>query len=113
MNQAFLSVSGRDSLHCSHHHSSLQYLDRLRDEKGRLTRWALTLQPYSFTVVYRPGSSNSNADGLSRQAWATGKQQPDSGAAIISEEETTGSSSERKGEMSQSGPDDIKNKPKS
>ena len=89
-------------------HSSLHYLDRLHDEKGSLAWWALTLQPYSFTVVHRLGSSNSNTDGLSCQAWATEKQQLDNGAAIISEEETTGSSSERKGEMSQSGPDDIK-----
>ena len=62
--------------------------------------------------MHRPGSSNANADGLSCQAWATDKQQVDSGVAIISEEEPTGSSSERKEEMSQLGPDDIKNQSK-
>ena len=30
-----------------------------------LTRWAMALQQYSFTVRYRPGKENGNADGLS------------------------------------------------
>jgi len=29
-------------------------------------RWSLALQPYSFTVQHRKGSSNANADALSR-----------------------------------------------
>ena len=33
------------------------------------TRWALFLQDFDFTVTYRPGPENSNADGLSRQCW--------------------------------------------
>ena len=31
--------------------------------------WALALQPFSYTVVYRPSSQNANADALSRQSW--------------------------------------------
>ena len=50
-------------------HSSLIYLDKLKDENGRLTRWALALQPYMFKVYHRPGKCNANADGLSRQSW--------------------------------------------
>ena len=32
---------------------------------GRLLRWALALQLYSFKVKFRPGKDHSNADGLS------------------------------------------------
>ena len=34
--------------------------------QGKLARWALSLQEYSFTIKYRKGSSNRNADSLSR-----------------------------------------------
>ena len=36
---------------------------------GRLARWFDTLADLDFTIAYRPGSQNGNADGLSRQAW--------------------------------------------
>ena len=44
-------------------HRSLEWLDRLKDNNPRLTRWSLALQPYSYTVKYRAGT---NADALSR-----------------------------------------------
>ena len=47
-------------------HRALVFLNTARHANGRLARWALALQPYSFTVVYRPGKMNSNADALSR-----------------------------------------------
>ena len=50
-------------------HRALQYLHSSRHLNARLTRWALKLQSYSFNIRYRPGKSNQNADGLSRQAW--------------------------------------------
>ncbi len=31
----------------------------------RLAWWCLTLQPYNFTVIHRPGKENANADGMS------------------------------------------------
>ena len=55
-------------------HSALQFLNRMHNSNHRLTRWALSLQPYSFTVVHRAGVSNGNADGLSRQAWEEDKK---------------------------------------
>ena len=36
-------------------HRSLEWLHRMKGDNGRLMRWSLTLQPYNFTVTYRPG----------------------------------------------------------
>ncbi|KAL2081694.1 hypothetical protein ACEWY4_023547 [Coilia grayii] len=47
-------------------HRALQWLDKMRDTNSRVTRWYLSLQPYDYTVEYRPGSSNRVADFLSR-----------------------------------------------
>ena len=37
----------------------------------RLSRWTLRLQGFPFTIVYRPGTANANADALSKQDWPT------------------------------------------
>ena len=47
-------------------HRSLKWLNRLKDNNSRLTRWSLALQPYTFEVEHRAGTANSNADALSR-----------------------------------------------
>lgn len=47
-------------------HRALQWLNRMRDANSRITRWYLSLQPYEFTVHYRPGATNKVADFLSR-----------------------------------------------
>ena len=47
-------------------HRALKWLDQFRDTNTRLTRWSLYLQPYCYTIKYRTGASNGNADGLSR-----------------------------------------------
>ena len=47
-------------------HRSLEWLDRLKANNSRLTRWSLSLQPFQFRVEYRTGKSNGNADALSR-----------------------------------------------
>lgn len=49
-------------------HRSLEWLHRMKNDNARLTRWSLALQPYNFTVSYRAGKDNANADGLSRGA---------------------------------------------
>ena len=47
-------------------HRSLEWLDRMKENNARLTRWSLCLQPYQFEVKYRPGKGHINADTLSR-----------------------------------------------
>ncbi len=50
-------------------HRSLVWLDSVKDDGGRRTRWALWLQQFDFTIKHRAGTANGNADGMSRQAW--------------------------------------------
>ena len=52
--------------HITTDHQALKWLDRMRNKNSRLVRWNLLLQEFTFTVDYKPGSCNSNADGLSR-----------------------------------------------
>jgi len=47
-------------------HRCLEWLDRVKYDNARLTRWSLCLQPYHFTVRHRAGVTNGNADALSR-----------------------------------------------
>ena len=47
-------------------HASLKWLLNLKDHNGRLMRWALLLQDYTYVIVHRSGKANANADALSR-----------------------------------------------
>lgn len=47
-------------------HASLQWLMRQRDLSGRLAKWALKLQGYSFSIKHRKSTENVVADSLSR-----------------------------------------------
>ena len=46
-------------------HSALRWLHSV-EPKGRIGRWVMDLQEYDFAVFHRPGSTNGNADALSR-----------------------------------------------
>jgi hypothetical protein len=46
-------------------HNPLQWLSSQKME-GKLARWALAMQEYDFTIKYRRGNQNQNADALSR-----------------------------------------------
>ncbi len=50
-------------------HKALPFLNKSKLLNKRLARWALWLLDFDFSISYRPGSTNGNADGLSRQAW--------------------------------------------
>ena len=47
-------------------HQPLNWLMTSDKLTGKLARWALILQEYDFTIKYRPGTTNLNADSLSR-----------------------------------------------
>ena len=47
-------------------HKPLRYLNQMKDLNGRLTRWSLRLQEYTFDLEYKKGKSNANADAMSR-----------------------------------------------
>ena len=47
-------------------HQPLAWLMTSDKLSGKLARWALILQEYTFVIEHRPGTSNLNADGLSR-----------------------------------------------
>ena len=46
-------------------HHALRWLHSLSPE-GRMARWIMDLQEYSFDVRHRPGANNGNADALPR-----------------------------------------------
>ena len=48
-------------------HRPLSWIAHHSSANARVARWAIALQPFSFTVKYRPGAENGNADGLSRR----------------------------------------------
>ncbi len=50
-------------------HRALAFLANKDSTNSRLARWMDILRQFTFTIQYRPGTSNSNADALSRQAW--------------------------------------------
>lgn len=47
-------------------HCPLRWLQSTSSKNGRLLRWSLVLQQYSYEIRYKKGSLNGNADGLSR-----------------------------------------------
>ena len=48
-------------------HDSLKYLVNKLDLSGRIARWILLLQEFTYEVVVKSGKTNANADFLSRQ----------------------------------------------
>ena len=52
-------------------HKALVSLLKSRTLNRRLHGWMLQLLEYDFSIEYRPGSENGDADALSRQAWDT------------------------------------------
>ena len=51
-------------------HCALKWIFNNRHTTGRLARWALKLQSYTFDVVHVRGRNNANTDALSRLNYA-------------------------------------------
>lgn len=47
-------------------HDPLRYLRTVSNPSPQMARWILHLEQFLYTVEYRPGKTNSHADGLSR-----------------------------------------------
>ena len=47
-------------------HQPLKWLQQMKNKNQRLTRWALSLQPFKCDIRHRAGAEHKNADGLSR-----------------------------------------------
>ena len=47
-------------------HRALEWMNKMKANHSRLTWWSLSLQPYRFTVKYRPRRMHGNVDALSR-----------------------------------------------
>jgi len=47
-------------------HSALAWLKKIKEPTGRLARWSIYLQAYSFEIVHRKGTRHTNVDALSR-----------------------------------------------
>ena len=48
---------------------SVKYIQKIKDCHGRLGRWGILLQGYTFDIRHRSGSQNCTADFLSRQRY--------------------------------------------
>ena len=50
-------------------HRMLKFLTSKDSSSSRIARWMDSLRDLDFEVQYREGVTNSNTDGMSRQAW--------------------------------------------
>ncbi|CAC5386272.1 unnamed protein product [Mytilus coruscus] len=50
-------------------HSALKWLFTLKEPTGKFARWIALLQSYNMEILYRPGTTHGNADGVSRREY--------------------------------------------
>lgn len=60
-------------------HRAFQWMERMKDTNGRITRWYLALQPFRFSIQHIPGRDNVTADYLSRCS----SESPEGGACVM------------------------------
>ena len=59
-------LDGQEKFRIQTDHNPITWLHSAASSNPRLMRWALTLQNYNYSVEYRKGRDNQNADSLSR-----------------------------------------------
>lgn len=57
-------------------HWSLKWLNQLKDLAGRLARWPLRLQPFSYTIIHKKGKEHVVPDFISRSVKDTELKDP-------------------------------------
>lgn len=50
-------------------HAALKWLNNVKQSTGRLARWAVLLQGYSYEILFKAGKKNEVADALSRRTY--------------------------------------------
>lgn len=70
-------IEGVDTFTVVTDHASLLWLMKRPDPQGRLARWILRLQRYTFNIIHRPGKQMVTADALSRALNLIEIQKPD------------------------------------
>ena len=71
-------------------HISLTYLQKMKlSGNNRLSRWALFLQGYKFTITYKPGERLTSADALSRIPWEEVEKKCEDAVAVVQTTEQT------------------------
>ena len=66
-------------------HNPLQFLMKIKNPNGRLTRWSMLLMEYDFTVEYKPGKKHQNADTLSRYPYDPADEKDEEIVLLINE----------------------------
>jgi len=56
-------------------HRALVWLFNIKDPGSRLTRWLLQIEEYQYTIHFKPGVNNTNADALSSIQMVTTRSQ--------------------------------------
>jgi hypothetical protein len=48
-------------------HCLLTWLMTIKDPRGRIARWIMTLEEHDWTISHKPGKDHTNADALSQE----------------------------------------------
>lgn len=70
-------------------HKALIWLLNIKDETGRLMRWAMLLQEYDFTILHRAGRLHGNADALSRLIDRSAVKSESTGSRVTTEDDVS------------------------
>jgi hypothetical protein len=57
-------------------HCPLTWLRTIKDPRGRIARWIMTLEEHDWTISHKPGKDHTNADALLRRPHAQDRAEP-------------------------------------